>query len=215
HDSMNNVTGLKSSDLRQYRSEQLLIDTTVKYIDLNKNQTSISFIIDKSNTEQPSRQAYIYQSTLKNLLNRCAKHELLLNREPTYYFHIPTRSYTLPMHLSRTELRLHSRSATIPRYNNKFEMIIHVTDSQSISEREDSMYDVNRRKSTRYRMYTSLPRTKHALLYYPQPGSPGIILDSSTIENKRQSSNFSTGEFQFRIENMFWAMHIAFKHLAY
>ncbi|XP_018645130.1 hypothetical protein Smp_118010 [Schistosoma mansoni] len=229
---MNDVTRLKTSNHHLF--EQLLIDNTVKYIDLNHNQSSMSLIIDKltTDTEQSSEHAYIYQSTYSRLpitikeinsyqnnkmntnschgdivitdqlLNKFAKHELILNREPTYYFHIPVRSHTLPIHFSRTELKLHRRSSTLPRYNNKYEMVIHVKDSYGSLERDDNNNSMNQQKSIRHRKSTSLPRTKHALLYYPQPGSSGIVLDSSTLENRQRNiqSEFRKGEFQIRIQ---------------
>ncbi|CAH8562825.1 unnamed protein product [Schistosoma margrebowiei] len=217
--SMNDITKLKTSNLNHQQFEQLLIDNTVKYTELNNNnQSSISFIIDKFNIEQSSKQAYIYQSTysrlpitiknissyhqnnnnklitnkinntmiMKELFNKFAKHELILNREPTYSFHIPIQ-------LSTTEFNLHQYSKTLPRYNNKYEMIIHVND---LHNSLDNNNDMNMKQSIRHRMYTSLPRTKHALLYYSQPISSRIVSNSSILEDRQQQdirSEFRNG----------------------
>ncbi|RTG79987.1 uncharacterized protein DC041_0003455 [Schistosoma bovis] len=201
--SMNDITKLKTSNLNHQQFKQLLIDNTVKYTELNNNnQSSISFLIDKLNIEQSSEQAYIYQSiysrfpiTIKNissyhqnnnnnnklitnkinnpmimkeLFNKFAKHELILNREPTYSFYIPIQ-------LSTTELNIQRYSKTLPRYNNKYDMIIHVNDLHNSLDNNNNnnvQYDMNMKQSIRHRMCTSLPRTKHALLYYSQPISP-------------------------------------------
>ncbi|VDP16778.1 unnamed protein product [Schistosoma margrebowiei] len=220
---MNDITKLKTSNLNHKQFEQLLIDNTVKYTELNNNnQSSISFIIDKFNIEQSSEQAYIYQSTysrfpitiknissyhqnnnnnnklitnkinntmiMKELINKFAKHELILNREPTYSFHIPIQ-------LSTTEFNIHQYSKTLPRYNNKYEMIIHVND---LHNSLDNNNDMNMKQSIRHRMYTSLPRTKHALLYYSQPISSRIVSNSSILEDRQQQdirSEFRNGEY--------------------
>ncbi|CAH8548963.1 unnamed protein product [Schistosoma intercalatum] len=222
--SMNDITKLKTSNLNHQQFEQLLIDNTVKYTELNNNnQSSISFLIDKLNIEQSSEQAYIYQSTysrfpitiknissyhqnnnnklitnkinnpmmMKELFNKFAKHELILNREPTYSFYIPIQ-------LSTTELNIHRYSKTLPRYNNKYDMIIHVNDLHNSLDNNNNnvQYDMNMKQSIRHRMCTSLPRTKHALLYYSQPVSPRIVSNSSIVEDQQQQQRDIHAEFR-------------------
>lgn len=252
---MNDITKLKTSNLNHQQFEQLLIDNTVKYTELNNNnQSSISFLIDKLNIEQSSEQAYIYQSiysrfpiTIKNissyhqnnnnnklitnkinntmimkeLFNKFAKHELILNREPTYSFYIPIQ-------LSTTELNIHRYSKTLPRYNNKYDMIIHVNDLHNSLDNNNNnnvQYDMNMKQSIRHRMCTSLPRTKHALLYYSQPISPRIVSNSSIVEDQRQQqqqrdihSEFRNGEYElyiwlFFLIVFFYLHHASVNHM--
>nr|CAH8852904.1 unnamed protein product [Trichobilharzia regenti] len=223
---ISNMTKFRSRSLEHYYVEEYITNRRASdeniTKELNNFQTSMSLLIDKDDSEESSKQTYIYQSTLSRLpvtiknLDSChdstisnninhisetrknseryTKHELFVCRKPTYYFNIPPaqKSQTFPKHTSRTEVKLHPHSPSTPStttrrtplgYYDKFEMIIRVNDSHSTSDREDDI----RRKTPRQRMYTSLPRTRHALLYYPQPGSPGLMLDSP-VSDKSQTN---------------------------
>ncbi|CAH8858282.1 unnamed protein product [Trichobilharzia szidati] len=180
-----------------YQSTLSRLPVTIKNLDSCYDSTTSNDNNDTIETEMKSE--------------KYTKHELFVCRKPTYYFNIPVhKSQTFPKHTCRTEVKLHPHSPTSPPptttatrtplgYHDKFEMIIRVNDSHSTSDREDDFrYDTsttptnnnnnnafNRRKTPRQRMYTSLPRTRHALLYYPQPGSPGLILDSPVADKSQ------------------------------